>query len=73
MNGQRVSGQQWAECALADSIIAKQPHLVVRLPDEVHVISIVQIRQLANGCEYNGDKSAMIQVLATAVKGLIDE
>lgn len=34
----------------------RQPHIVISLPGEVHVISIVQIRHLANGCEYKGDK-----------------
>jgi hypothetical protein len=55
------------------NLTAKQPHLVVTLPDSVHVLSIVQIRQLAAGECYNGDKSAMIQVLAKAVKDLLDE
>ena len=55
------------------NLITKQPHLVVTLPDSVHVLSIVQIRQLAAGACYTGDKSAMIQVLAKAVKDLVDE
>lgn len=46
----------------------RQPHIIVKLDNEVHVISIVQIRQLANGCEYKGEKDKIIQVLATALK-----
>ncbi len=51
----------------------RQPALVVQLPGEVHVISIVQIRQLAAGVVYRGDKDAMIRLLAQAVKDLVDD
>jgi hypothetical protein len=54
------------------SLTAKQPHLVVTLPDSVHVISIVQIRQLAAGAVYLGDKDKLIQLLAQAVKDCYD-
>ena len=56
----------------AFSLCEKQPHIVISLPGEVHAISIVQIRQLANGCEYNGDKDLMIKILAQAVKDLME-
>jgi len=56
-----------------DNITDHQPALVVQLPGEVHVISIVQIRQLAAGVVYRGDKDAMIRLLAKAVKDLVDE
>jgi len=56
-----------------DNITEHQPALVVQLPGEVHVISIVQIRQLAAGACYTGDKAQMIQILAKAVKDLVDE
>jgi len=52
------------------NLTTKQPHLVVTLPDSVHVISIVQIRQLAAGAVYLGDKDKLIQLLAQAVKDL---
>ena len=55
------------------NLTAKQPHLVVTLPDSVHVLSIVQIRQLAAGSCYTGDKEQMIRILAKAVKDLVDE
>jgi hypothetical protein len=56
-----------------EDITTKQPHIVVTLPGSVHVISIVQNRQLAAGAVYSGDKDAMIQILAAAIKGVIDE
>jgi len=55
-----------------DDITEHQPALVVQLPGEVHVISIVQIRQLAAGVVYRGDKDAMIRLLAKAVKDLVE-
>jgi hypothetical protein len=56
-----------------DDITNHQPALVVQLPDSLHVISIVQVRQLAAGVVYRGDKDAMIRLLAQAVKELVDE
>jgi hypothetical protein len=50
------------------NLTAKQPHLVVTLPDSVHVLSIVQIRQLAAGLPYSGDKDKLVQVLAAGLK-----
>lgn len=49
-----------------------QPALVVELPDEVHVISIVTIRQLANGEPYHGDRDKLIQLLATVLRDLTE-
>ncbi len=45
----------------------KQPHIVVTLPDAVHVIAIPDLRSLANGCKWRGDKDMIIQVLARAL------
>ena len=56
-----------------DDITEHQPALVVQLPGEVHVISIVQIRQLAAGVVYRGDKDKMIQLLAQALKDCYNE
>ena len=56
-----------------DDLTEHQPALVVQLPGEVHVISIVQIRQLAAGVCYTGDKDAMIRLLATALKDCYDK
>jgi hypothetical protein len=50
--------------ALAD----KQPAIVVQLDGELHVLSVVDIRRLAAGLPYSGNKSKLIQVLATALK-----
>ena len=55
------------------NLTTKQPHLVVTLPDSVHFLSIVQIRQLAAGACYTGDKEQMIRILAKAVKDFVDE
>jgi len=51
----------------------RQPHFVVELPGEFHVICIVDIRRLANGETYTGDTDKMIQLLATIIKDLADE
>ena len=48
-----------------------QPAIVVQLPDEAHVISIVTIRQLAAGYQYQGDSAKLVQILAAAVRDLI--
>ncbi len=55
---------------MADSLTEKLPHLVVKLPDAVHVLCIADIRRLANGEAYHGDKDLLIQVLARAVLNL---
>lgn len=49
-----------------------QPALVIELPGEVHVISIVTIRQLANGEPYHGDRDKLIQLLAMALRDLTE-
>jgi hypothetical protein len=51
----------------------RQPHIVVVLPDGVHVLCLTDIRRLAQGLPYHGDKAIMIQILATALRDLIDE
>lgn len=48
----------------------RQPHIVVTLPDAVHVLALSDIRRLAAGLPYQGDAAIMIQLLATAVRDL---
>ena len=48
----------------------RQPHFVVELPGEVHIICIVDIRRLANGEIYTGDTDKMIQLLAKIINDL---
>ena len=50
----------------------RQPHFVVPLDDDVHIICIVDVRRLAAGEEYLGDKDDMIRLLSTIVKDLHD-
>ena len=50
----------------------RQPHFVVQLPGELHIICIVDVRRLAAGEEYLGDKDDMIRILSTIVKDLHD-
>ena len=54
-------------------ITKNMPHYVVNLGDKVHVICIADIRRLANGECYRGDKADMIRLLATIIKDLSDE
>lgn len=49
-----------------------QPALTINTGDAVHVISIVTIRRLAAGCQYHGDHAKLVQILAAAVRDLID-
>ena len=56
-----------------DDITERQPAIVVQLPGEVHVISIVQVRKLAAGACYSGDAATMIRLLATALKDCYDK
>lgn len=49
-----------------------QPHFVVPLDEDLHIICIVDVRRLAAGEEYLGDKDGMIRVLSTIVKDLHD-
>jgi hypothetical protein len=50
-----------------------QPHIVVATAEAVHVLCLTDIRRLASGLPYHGDKAIMIQILATALRDLIDE
>jgi hypothetical protein len=50
-----------------------QPHIVVATAEAVHFICLTDIRRLAQGLPYNGDKAIMLQILATALRDLIDE
>jgi len=54
-------------------IAERQPHIVVATAEAVHVICLTDIRRLAQGLPYNGNKTIMIQILATALRDLIDE
>lgn len=56
-----------------DDITKQQPAIVVNLPGEIHTISIVQIRQLAAGVRYSGDKDKLVQLLAQALKDCYDK
>ena len=51
----------------------RQPHFGVELPGELHIICIVDVRRLAAGEEYLGDKDGMIRILSTIVKDLADD
>jgi len=54
------------------NIAEHQPHIVVATAEAVHVICLTDIRRLAQGLPYHGDKAIMIQILATALRDLID-
>lgn len=56
----------------ADNLTDKQPVIAVKLPGELHHLSIVTIRQLAAGYQYQGDSAKMIQLLATAIRDLVE-
>lgn len=55
-----------------ENITELMPHFVVELPGELHIICIVDVRRLAAGEEYLGDKDDMIRILSTIVKDLHD-
>lgn len=55
-----------------NDITDKMPALVISTEKQVHVISVVQVRKLAAGQLYEGDKDLMIHILAQAVKDLIE-
>lgn len=57
---------------MTDNLTDKQKVITVQLPGELHYLSIVTIRQLAAGYQYQGDAAKMIAILATAVKDMID-
>jgi hypothetical protein len=50
-----------------------QPHIVIATAEAVHVICLTDIRRLAQGLPYHGNAAIMIQILATALRDLIDE
>lgn len=56
----------------ADNLNDKHPVIAVKLPGELHHLSIVTIRQLANGAEYRGDKNQLVRVLCTALRDMLD-
>lgn len=55
-----------------DQLTDRMPALVISTEKQVHVISVVQVRRLAAGELYEGDKDVMIRILAQAVKDLIE-
>lgn len=57
---------------MIDNLASHQPALTINTGDAVHVISIVTVRQLAAGCQYHGDHAKLVQILAAAVRDLID-
>lgn len=58
---------------MADNIADKQPALVVLIDNELYKVSITTIRKLANGERYSENRDKLIQILATSLKGMIDE
>jgi hypothetical protein len=50
-----------------------QPHIVVATEGALHFVCLTDIRRLASGLPYHGDKAIMIQILATALRDLIDD
>lgn len=58
---------------MIESIADRQPAIVVNTGDSVHVISIVTLRQLANGEQYNGEADELIRILSRALVDLSDE
>jgi hypothetical protein len=50
-----------------------QPHIVVATEGAVHFVCLTDIRRLASGLPYHGNAAIMIQILATALRDLIDE
>lgn len=57
---------------MIESLADKQPAIVVNIGDCVHVISVVTLRQLANGEPYNGEANEFIRVLSRALVDLIE-
>ena len=55
---------------MIESIADRQPAIVVSMGDCVHVISIVTLRQLANGEPYNGEADELIRILSRALVDL---
>ena len=55
------------------NINERQLHISIRLDGDIHILTIAQIRQLAAGCRYSGNPDMMIQLLAKAIKGMLDE
>jgi len=57
---------------MIESIEDRQPAIVINMGDCVHVISVVTLRQLANGEHYNGEVNEFIQILSRALVDLIE-
>lgn len=57
---------------MIESLADKQPAIVINMGDCVHVISVVTLRQLANGEPYNGDVNEFIRILSRALVDLIE-
>jgi hypothetical protein len=57
---------------MIESLADKQPAIVINTGDCVHVVSVVTLRQLANGEKYNGDTNEFIRILSRALVDLIE-
>ena len=51
----------------------KQPCITIESDGELHIISIVTIRQLANGAPYLGDRDKLLRLMAIAIRDLTDD
>lgn len=51
----------------------KQPCITIESDGELHIISIVTIRQLANGAPYLGDRDKLIRLLSAALRDLVED
>ena len=58
---------------MIESITDRQPAILVNMGDGVHVISIVTLRQLANGEPYNGEAGELIRILSKALVDFNDD
>lgn len=56
---------------MIENLTEHQPHLIVTLPDGVHVVSLKDIRDCRNGL-FLGDCALMAQLLAVALLDEID-
>lgn len=50
-----------------------QPAITIEVDGELHIISIVTIRQLANGAPYLGDRDKLIRLLSAALRDLVED
>ena len=53
----------------ATNISNKQPQIIILVDGEAHILSVADIRMLANGAEFHGCHASLVRVLA---RGLLD-